>query len=138
MIVGNFRLKRARLSIFVLFGDKEMRQEKGTALLEVIVSLALLGIIGVLFLSGAQNSAKARLQADERTSAKVLAESIIDSVKKMDYASSYNVTIPGDYPGYTAEVTATYLDGNALQKIAVVITHRNHEVLTLENYKADR
>jgi len=107
-------------------------------LLEIIISLALLGIISVTFLAGAQTSAKARFQADERASAKVLAENIIDSVKKMDYSSSYTAAIPDDYPGYSAEVTAAYLDGNALQKITVTITHGGREILTLENYKVDR
>jgi prepilin-type N-terminal cleavage/methylation domain-containing protein len=117
---------------------KRIRQEKGMTLLEIIISLALLGIISVTFLAGAQTSAKARFQADERASAKVLAENIIDSVKKMDYSSSYTAAIPDDYPGYSAEVTAAYLDGNALQKITVTITHGGREILTLENYKVDR
>jgi prepilin-type N-terminal cleavage/methylation domain-containing protein len=115
-----------------------MKQEKGMTLLEVIVSLALLGIISVMFLSGAQNSSKARFQADERASAKILAESVIDSVKKMDYASSYNVTIPSEYTGYTADLTAECLDSSDIQKLTVVITHGSRQVLTLENYKVDR
>jgi len=116
---------------------KKTRSQKGLALLEVIVSLALLGIVGVLFLQGAMNSTNARVQADERSSAKILAESVIDSVKKMDYASTYAVSIPAAYPGYTAAITAEYLS-NALQKITVVITHHDRAVLTLENYKVDR
>jgi type II secretory pathway pseudopilin PulG len=115
-----------------------MRSEKGTTLLDVIVALALLGIISVLFLTSAVNSTNARLQADERASAKVLAESIIDSVKKMAYSSTYAVTVPDDFPGYTADISADYLDGNALQKITVTIRHHDLEVLTLENYKVDR
>jgi prepilin-type N-terminal cleavage/methylation domain-containing protein len=114
-----------------------MKAQKGLALVEVIVALALLGIVGVLFLQGTMNSATARVQADERSSAKVLAESVIDSVKKMDYASTYAVDIPDAYPGYTADITAEYLS-NSLQKITVVVTHRDRAVLTLENYKVDR
>jgi type II secretory pathway pseudopilin PulG len=114
-----------------------MRREKGLALVEVIVSLALLGIVGVLFLQGATNSTNARVQADERSSAKVIAESVIDSVKKMDYASGYTVDIPDAYSGYTANISMEYLS-NALQKITVVVTHYGRDVLTLENYKVDR
>ncbi len=115
-----------------------MKQEKGTSLLEVIIAVALLGIIGVLFLGSAANSANARVAADERASAKILAESIIDSVKKMPYSSSYEVTIPDEYAGYTADLTADYLESNDIQKLTVVITHLNREVLTLENYKVNR
>jgi type II secretory pathway pseudopilin PulG len=116
---------------------KNMKSQKGLALVEVIVSLALLGIVGVLFLQGTMNSTNARVQADERSSAKVLAESVIDSVKKMDYDSSYAVDIPDAFTGYTAAIDVEYLSP-ALQKLTVVITHRDREILTLENYKADR
>ncbi len=117
-----------------------MKTEKGSSLLEVIVALALLGIISVLFLGSAANSANARVTADERTSAKILAESIIDSVKKLPYSANYTVTIPADYPGYTANITAAnaYADSTDIQKLTVVITHRERNVLTLENYKVNR
>lgn len=115
-----------------------MKSEKGTALLEVIVSLALLGIISVLFLGSANNSAHARVQADERASAKILAESVIDSVKKMDYSSEYLVALPDGYPGFTAEVTAECLESPDIQKLTVVILHGGRELLTLENYKVNR
>ncbi len=137
-------MKRAQVAYFLLkmknAAEKQnkMKSQKGTTLLEVIVSLALLGIIGVLFLSGAQNSAKARVQADERASAKIIAESVIDSVKKMDYSSSYEVTVPAEYTGFTADITADYLESNDIQKLTVVISHLGREVLTLENYKVNR
>jgi len=113
-------------------------KQKGTALVEIIVSIALLGIIGAAFFQGSTGSAHARVQADERASAKIIAESVIDTVKKMDYSSSYSVNVSGEYPGYAAEITAEYLDGNALQKITVVVSHYNRQVLTLQNYKVNR
>jgi prepilin-type N-terminal cleavage/methylation domain-containing protein len=115
-----------------------VKREKGTTLLEVMVSLALLGIIGVLFLEGVMNSANARVLADEHASAKILAESIIDTVKKMDYSPSYTVTIPQDYAGYTADLTVAYLDSPDIQQLTLVISHGNRELLTLENYKVNR
>ena len=116
-----------------------MKRENGTSLLEVIVALALLGIIGVLFMGSAANSANARAAVDERASAKILAESIIDTVKKMDYDSSYEVTVPEEYEAYTANVTAAYLnDSSDIQKITVIISLGDKEILTLENYKVNR
>ena len=87
-----------------------MKSQKGMALLEVIVALALLGIIGVLFMQGAVNSAHARVQVDERASAKILAESVIESEKKMDYNSTYNVTVH-EYPVYR-QSAAEYMGSN--------------------------
>jgi prepilin-type N-terminal cleavage/methylation domain-containing protein len=114
------------------------KRQKGMALLEVIVSLALLGIVAVLFLEGSANSSHARMQADERASAKIIAESVIDSVKKMKYSSSYDVAVPEGFKGYSVDVTAEYLNSSALQKISVVVFHENNEILTLENYKVNR
>jgi type II secretory pathway pseudopilin PulG len=117
---------------------KIMKSEKGSTLLEVLVSLALMGTVAVLFLQGAMNSANARAQADERASAKILAESIIDSVKKMDYASNYDVAIPAEYQGYTANLTVGYLGSDNIEKLTLVISHDGRAILTLENYKANR
>ena len=109
--------------------------------MEVIVALALLGIIGVLFLGSAVNSTNARYTADERASAKILAESIIDTVKKMDYAPAYDINdipIPGEFTGYTANLTVDNMANSNIQKLTVVIEHRDRDVLTLENYKVNR
>ena len=115
-----------------------MKTQKGFALLEILVSLVLLGTAGVMFLQGAISSSNAKTQNDERSAAKVLAQSIMDTVKKSAYASSYSATIPAEYPGYTAQVNADPLDSSDIQKITVVILHNNHQILTLENIKVDR
>jgi prepilin-type N-terminal cleavage/methylation domain-containing protein len=115
-----------------------MKCEKGSTLLEVLVALALLGIISVLFLSGVANSSTARVAADERVSAKILAESLIDNIKKQGYESSYNIAIPSEFAGYSADLTVESMANGNIQKLTVVIEHRDREVLTLENYKVNR
>ena len=111
--------------------------------MEVLISLALLGIISVLFLSSAANSANARFLSDERTSAKILAESVIEAVKKADYSSNYTAavdeaTLPEEYQGYSVDLTAAFLESPDIQKITVDIYHGGRKVLTLENMKANR
>lgn len=118
--------------------SKIMRFEKGSSLIEVIVALALLGIIVVLFLGGVTNSSTARVTADERVSAKMLAETLIDTVKKQPYLSSYNVTIPNEYPGYSADLTVANFANDNIQKLTIVIGHLDRAVLTLESYKVNR
>jgi len=115
-----------------------MRHEKGSTLLEVLVALALLGIVSVLFLSSVANSSTARVTADERVSAKILAESLMDNIKKQSYESSYDVTIPPEYVGYSANLTVESMANGNIQKLTIVIEHFNRDVLTLESFKVDR
>lgn len=118
-----------------------MKLEKGTSLLEVIIAVALLGIISVLFLGGVANSSTARVQADERMSAKILAETLMDNVKKQTYyssASSYNMTVPAEFSSYAANLTVTNMANGNIQKLNIAIRHLSHDVLTLESYKVKR
>jgi type II secretory pathway pseudopilin PulG len=117
---------------------KMMKREKGISLLETMAAVAILGIIAVAFLSALATTSTARATNDERTSAKILAESIIENIKTDSYSAEYTPVIPAEFPGYTASViTASEKNGN-IQKITVIISHQNHEVLTLESYKVDR
>jgi prepilin-type N-terminal cleavage/methylation domain-containing protein len=115
-----------------------MKCEKGSTLLEVLVALALLGIISVLFLSGVANSSTARVAADERVSAKILAESLMDNIKKQGYESSYNIAIPSEFAGYTANLTVESMANGHIQRLSITTRHLNHDVLTLESFKVDR
>ena len=115
-----------------------MKCEKGSSLLEVLVALALLGIVSVLFLSSVANSTSARVNADSRVSAKILAESLIDNIKNQSYEPSYSITIPPEYDGYSANLTVTNMYSGNIQKLVIVIDYLGREVLTLESYKVER
>lgn len=114
------------------------RGERGIALIEVIVSLALLGIIATGFLSGTAVTSNTRVVADEHASAKMLAESIMDGIKKQEFAASYNSTIPDEFPGFSANTTVTSLRNNAIQKITIYISRQDQVLFTLEGYKVQR
>ena len=116
----------------------KLRSEKGISLIETLVSLALLGTIGVSFLSGLATTSTARVTADEQVSAKILAETLLDHIKKEDYASSYNYTIPSEFAGYTANVTVDNIKNEDIQKLTVKIEHQGDEVFLLESYKVRR
>ena len=115
-----------------------MRGEKGISLLETILALALLGLISASFLGGTATTSTARVTADEKASGKILAESIMETIKKMDYASSYNVTVPEEFAGFTANITVDNIKNDNIQQIFVMVERRNSEVLTLESYKVNR
>ena len=116
-----------------------MKSEMGTSLLETLVALALLGIIGVVFLGALATSSKARLIADEHASARIMAESQMENIKKQDYASSYDpIAIPAVYAGYSATIDIDTLRNGNIQKITVTVSHHSRDVTTLESYKVTR
>jgi type II secretory pathway pseudopilin PulG len=116
-----------------------MRSEKGTSLIETAVALALLGIIGIAFLGALMTTSNSRLIVDEHISARILAESQMENIKKQTYAFSYDpVPIPADYPGYTAEIDIDNMRNSNIQKITITIQHHGRDIETLESYKVNR
>ena len=116
-----------------------MKSETGTSFIETIVALALLGIIAVVFLSALATTSNTRLIADEHASARILAESQMENIKKQTYAFSYDpVLIPAEYPGYTAVIDIDNLRNGNIQKVTITIRHHDRDIETLESYKGNR
>lgn len=121
----------------------EMKSEEGFSLIEVLVSLMILALLGLAFLSALATSARATLIMDEGTTAKNLAFSQMEYIKSQDYAASYPpAPIPDgkDYVGYSANITAEslHVPDDDIQKITVEIEHNGQVVTTLEAFKVHR
>jgi len=114
-----------------------MKGEQGFALIEVLISVAVLSIIAVCFLSSLSTASMATLTTDERETAKNLAETQMEYVKGLGYATSYtSASIPPEYSTYNATIGVEPLhEDGKIQKITVTITHQGIAVMHLENFK---
>jgi prepilin-type N-terminal cleavage/methylation domain-containing protein len=126
-----------------------MRSEKGFTLLEVVIAIALMGIVGVAIFTGLSNASKALSIADERATAESIARTQMEYVKRLPYSGNYtadSTSIPADY---TANINVAPVSDNqtirtGIQKIVVTIYHNvsgvNKPIFTtnnstLEDYK---
>ncbi len=133
--------------------QKFNNREDGFTLVEVIIALVIMGIIAIGLFSVLGTSFIGTGVADERATAKNLAESQMEYVKGLTWneAGIYSLDdteIASEYPGYSASiVSVTYphnyfdedtqeikVDAN-LQKITISVSHHDEEVLRLEGYK---
>jgi len=80
---------------------RSMRKEKGFTLVEVIIALAILGVIGIAFLGALATASKSVVVADEQATSESLARSEMEYVKSQDYSCadwSYELPLPSDWP----------------------------------------
>ncbi len=113
-----------------------MKSENGFSLVEVLMSLALLGIISTVFIGSLFTASKSTLTTEERQIASNLAETQMEFVQSQGYATSYTpAPMPAQYTGYTTNIVATSLQDSNIQKITVTISHLNKIPARLEGYK---
>ncbi len=113
--------------------------QRGVTLVETVTALALLGIIGLAFLSSLATSSNARVIADSQTTGRILAESQMEYAKRLPYQLSYNTSaIPAEYNGYAASIDTELERNGQIQRLTVTITRFGDPVAVLEGYKVNR
>ena len=140
-------------------------KSKGVSAIEVIIALAILGVVAIAFLGGLFTALNATSIADERSVAQSLAGSQMEYVKNQDYneaptggEATYAKIDLSAYPNYfikginrngdavdeikgipwDTENGQPSTDDDHIQKITVVVKHNDKELLTLEDYKLKR
>ena len=134
-------------------------------MLEVVIAIALLGIIAVSVLSALQTAALALINADQRATSESIARSQMEYVKTsryIDYSMALsdperdpdfydNIAIQSGGGDYTLETKAEPIDPSShqpydgeggvfdeddgIQKITVTVSHNDRVVVTLEDFK---
>jgi prepilin-type N-terminal cleavage/methylation domain-containing protein len=119
----------------------EVKTQRGFTLVEVLVAVAVLGIISVPFFSALGSAHKAVSLTDERETASNMAKMQMESVKSQAYLASYNPDpVPSQYTGYSAGIVTENINSRdgKIQKITITIQHNGDTVTTLEGYKVLR
>jgi prepilin-type N-terminal cleavage/methylation domain-containing protein len=126
-----------------------MRNEKGFVLLELLISIAILGIIGSGLFYGMNNAMKGANFTDRIDTSRSLAESQMEYVKNRPYAFSYSPD-PAvynsetdqfyDYPGYSAIIAVTDAAerDSRIQKITVTVSYKGAVAAKLDDCKVKR
>ena len=129
--------------------------QRGVMLLEILVGLALLGIIGVAFISGMTSTFSAIGISQEKVAAESLVKSQIEYIKVQDYimvadydpdypATSYElITVPSDLAaaGYSVnistpeEVISELEGGFELQSVTITVRRNNEPKLQVSIYR---
>ena len=136
-----------------------MRNEKGIGLVEVLISLAILGVITIAFFTALSASSQAGAIAERQEKGRNLAQSVMDYVMGLSYNATSGVgnnnslityrpyqPLPPAYSGYNVTVNTTLLTDNIsttvaqLQMITVVVRQAGvtAPITTLVGYKVDR
>lgn len=136
------------------------RSQKGLSLVEVLIAMAILGVVAVVFLSSLATSSKATIIADERTNAESLSRSELEHIKNSAYDNinnppQYSLDPDIDIPdGYNIDIEAVRLDpeddgiedDDGIQKITVEVYRQDGPtpspqdtlILSASDYKVNR
>lgn len=117
-------------------------------MIEVVVALALLGIITAAFLSGVATAARATLITDEQTTAESLARSEIEYIKSYSpylsvgsnptYPIDPSIPLASGWSIQTPVVDLVHAIDDGIQKVTITVQHDGKTILSVTGYKVNR
>jgi len=119
-----------------------IRERKGTTLLEALVGMAILGAIGVAFMSSVTTGMTGTRLVEQKTTAQIVAQAQLEETKNADY-----LVAPATYPttvtppsGYSVSIEAAPLPGgdDNIQNIKITVRQQDRVLLVMEDYKVNR
>jgi len=143
-------MKRLRLSSKA---SKAFRGgSRGFSMLEVVIAIALLGIIAVSVLAALQTAALALVSADRRATAESLARTQMEWVRYSAYDNNLTeghphydldpqITLPPDFSLVTTAIRLNKDENpdndDGIQQITVTVSHDDKVLVTLEDFKRE-
>ena len=122
---------------------KRSRNEKGFFLMEVVIAVALFGVVGITFVTSLSTGFMTLRGSDERTIVQQLAQAQMEETRSAAYVSApttYPTTITAP-DGYSVTVSAfviSGMDSNTIQSVKVTVSRGETTLLELVDYKANR
>ena len=122
-----------------------MNSEKGFAIIEILISIALLGIVAAALLSALATTSQASIISNEQAIAESLVRSEIEYIKNCDYqysATEYptdpTLTIPDGWAVPPPVVSPVHATDDGIQEVTVTAEHNGRTMLSVTIYKVDR
>jgi len=138
------QIRKARFRLF--------RGQKGISLIEVLVSIGILALIGMVMIGALDTSSRSVRTVDEQVTAGRLATAYIEAIKQSTYSPNYtsataNITVPAQYTvnvdvlassNGVDYVPATGNPTETLQKIIVSVNRQGKPVLNICTMRSKR
>lgn len=124
-----------------------MQRQSGFTLFEVLIAVAILGVIGVGFITALDTNKRGNRVIDEQVTAVNLITTRMEVIQQQSYADNYafavdNITVPDQYDvaieykfSDDGEIWTDNSTGKTLQRIIVSVSREGRPVFSMCTYK---